>query len=66
MEISNTFCHMPLFSTLMFLKNLSGIKFSNNLDPDQAGPVAGMIWVQTVCTDYQQKILTGNKIGLSL
>ena len=55
------------FSKLIFRKSLLGIpcRVSNSLDLDQnthflggggGGGGGGLIWVQTVCKDYQQMI----------
>ena len=49
------FCRLLLFSKLTFQRNSfrNTIRVANSLDPDQARH-SGLIWVQTVCKDYQQ------------
>ena len=37
------------------------IRVSNSLDPDQADILSGLIWIQTVCNNYQQTTL-GDKV----
>ena len=47
-----------LSSIDFFQKFLSEIpSVSNILDPDQARPKSGLIWVQNVCKSYQQMTL---------
>ena len=49
---------------LLFPKYISEISsVSNSLDPDQAQQLS-LIWVQTVCNDYYQKILAGKKLDI--
>ena len=49
-------CLLIVFSKSTFLKNYfrNTIRVSNRLDPDQAGYLWGLIWIQTVCKSYQQ------------
>ena len=39
------------------------IRVSNNLDPDQADILSGLIWVQIVCKSYQQTTLVGKELN---
>ena len=39
---------------------------SNRLDPDQARPSPGLIWVQTVCQDYPQTTLVNKELKVEL
>ena len=45
---------------------MNTIRVSNNLDPDQARLLLGLIWLQTVCKSYQQMAPVGKKAGLTL
>ena len=47
-----------IFFKIKVLKNYFGntIRVSNGLDPDQDQQNVVLIWIQTVCNGYQQKI----------
>ena len=59
--IVHVFCRLLiiLFKIFFFSRNsiTNTIIVSNSLDPDQAGRLSDLIWVQTVCKGYQQTAL---------
>ena len=59
-------CHLLIFfQNQLFEKNSfrNTIRVSNSLDPDQAGHLVGLIWVQTVSKGYQQTALVGKGVS---
>ena len=56
------------FSKLTFSKTSLGdtVKMSNSLLPDHADVLSSLIWVQTVCKDYQQTLVVGKEITCSI
>ena len=60
------FCRLLIFLKYFFfqkiLSEIPSEHMSNNLDPDQAQHLSGLIWVQTVCKSYQQTTLSRQRI----
>ena len=55
-----------LFRKILLKIHLCTIRASNSLDPDEDPVLSGLIWVQAVCKDYQQKTQADKELILNL